>query len=77
LGNSIIQLGGSLGSTIGTSVFTAIIAILGPDRGFKTLLLVTSTISVLDFVFALPLKKLDGDDLRDSDEANVRAASEE
>jgi MFS family permease len=64
LGNSIIQLGGNLGSTIGICIFTAIITAAGPEHGFKTILIITSTISVMDFIFALPLKKLEGDDLR-------------
>ncbi|MDR1495583.1 MAG: MFS transporter [Clostridiales Family XIII bacterium] len=71
LGNSIIQLGGTLGSTVGICIFTAIVATLGPDAGFKTLLIVTSTISVMDFIFALPLKKLEGDDLKKAESSGT------
>jgi len=58
LGNSIIQLGANFGSTTGICIFTAIIAAVGLEQGFRTLLIITSCISVLDFLFALPLKKL-------------------
>jgi MFS family permease len=58
LGNSIIQLGANFGSTVGVCIFTAVIAAVGLEQGFKILLYITSFISVLDFVFAVPLKKL-------------------
>jgi MFS family permease len=58
LGNSMIQAAGPLGSTVGISIFTAVNASLGIEQGFKVMLIITSLISILDFVFALPLKKL-------------------
>ena len=64
LGNSLVQLGGSLGSIIGICVFTALMAAMGPAEGFKTVLLITSTISILDLFLARPLKKLDPADIK-------------
>jgi MFS family permease len=58
LGNSIIQLGASFGSSVGISIYTAVIAAVGLERGFQIVLLITSFISILDFAFALPLKRL-------------------
>ncbi|MDR1796647.1 MAG: MFS transporter [Clostridiales Family XIII bacterium] len=58
LGNSIIQLGANFGSSVGIAIFSAVIATVGLEQGFKTLLFITSFISILDFVFAMPLKKL-------------------
>jgi MFS family permease len=58
LGNSIIQLGANFGSTVGICIFTAVIAAVGLEQGFKILLIITSFISILDFVFAFPLKRL-------------------
>jgi MFS family permease len=58
LGNSIVQLGANFGSSVGVAIFTAIIAVAGMEQGFKILLVITSFISICDFFFALPLKKL-------------------
>jgi len=67
LGNSIVQMGASLGPPIGISIFTAIITNMGPAVGFKIVLLLTSLISILEFIFAVPLKKLEGEDLKRSE----------
>jgi MFS family permease len=58
LGNSIVQVGANLGSTIGICIFTAVVNAVGLDQGFKILLIITSFISIGDFFFALPLKRL-------------------
>jgi MFS family permease len=58
LGNSIIQLGANFGSAVGICIFTAVIAAVGLEQGFKILLIITSFISICDFIFAIPLKKL-------------------
>jgi MFS family permease len=58
LGNSMVQTAGPLGSSVGICIFTAVNASMGIEAGFKVMLIITSLISILDFVFALPLKKL-------------------
>jgi MFS family permease len=58
LGNSIVQLGANFGSTVGISIYTAIIAAVGLEQGFKITMIITGVVSVLDFLFALPLKRL-------------------
>jgi MFS family permease len=58
LGNSLVQVGQVMGSTTGVCIFTAVIAAVGLEEGFKVLLIITSIISIGDFFFALPLKKL-------------------
>jgi MFS family permease len=58
LGNSIIQLGANFGSTVGICIYTAIIAAVGLEIGFRIVLIITSFISVCDFLFAMPLKRL-------------------
>jgi MFS family permease len=68
LGNSIVQLGANFGSTSGICVYTAVIAAVGIEQGFKIIMLITAFISICDFLFALPLKRLpefEGVKLRD------------
>jgi MFS family permease len=68
LGNSIVQVGANIGSTVGICIFTVIINTVGLDKGFIILLIITSFISIGDFFFALPLKRLpefEGVKLRD------------
>jgi MFS family permease len=58
LGNSIVQVGANVGSTAGICIYTAIINAVGIEQGFRFVLIITSVISICDFFFALPLKKL-------------------
>lgn len=58
-GNSLIQMGQNLGSTIGIAVYTAIIGIFGMVEGFSVALIVSIVFAVIGLIAGAMLRKLE------------------